>query len=206
MNIVKADASGRIVLGRQGENNVTQVLFDISGFIREFGSGVAQLAVQLPKYSKTYAAPVEQDEYTATWTVGAEWLTTEGAGQCQLSWYVNDKVAKTKNFQTYVFSSIGTGTEAPEPYEGYLEQVQQAGAQAMAAAERAEEAAKRAEGSVGNGGTGFAYEIGHGLKVVDGTTLEVDAVSNFDGDNTLPITAAAVQTTVGNIELILQTI
>lgn len=56
------------------------------------------------------------------------------------------------------------------------------------------------------GGGGPNYKIGHGLKVTGGATLEVDAVSSFDGDNTLPITAAAVQETVGNIEVLLGTI
>jgi hypothetical protein len=37
-------------------------------------------------------------------------------------------------------------------------------------------------------------------------TLSVDTVDDFEGDNTLPITAAAVQNTVGNIEILLGTI
>ena len=58
----------------------------------------------------------------------------------------------------------------------------------------------------GGGSGGFPYKIGHGLKVEGGNTLAVNAVSDFSGDNTLPITAAAVQETVGNIEIILGTI
>ena len=56
------------------------------------------------------------------------------------------------------------------------------------------------------GGGGFPYEIGNGLKVVDGTTLEVDTADDVEQDNTLPITSAAVYTTVGNIEILLGTI
>ena len=36
--------------------------------------------------------------------------------------------------------------------------------------------------------------------------LRVNTTSSIDGDNTLPITSAAVQTTVGNIEILLGTI
>lgn len=54
--------------------------------------------------------------------------------------------------------------------------------------------------------SGTSFEVGHGLKMEGEKTLCVNAVSDFEGDNTLPITAAAVQTTVGNIELILATI
>lgn len=57
------------------------------------------------------------------------------------------------------------------------------------------------------GGGGASYHIGHGLKLDTPTnTLSVNTVSDFEGDNTLPITAAAVQEQVGNIEILLGTI
>lgn len=56
------------------------------------------------------------------------------------------------------------------------------------------------------GGGGFPYQIGNGLKVTGGDTLEVDAATSVEEDNTLPITSAAVYTTVGNIEILLGTI
>lgn len=55
-------------------------------------------------------------------------------------------------------------------------------------------------------GGGFPYQIGNGLKVTGGDTLEVDAATSVEEDNTLPITSAAVYTTVGNIEILLGTI
>lgn len=58
---------------------------------------------------------------------------------------------------------------------------------------------------IAGGGGGIVYRFGHGLKQ-DGLDVSVDAVSNFSGDNTLPMTAAGVQTTVGNIEALLATI
>lgn len=48
-------------------------------------------------------------------------------------------------------------------------------------------------------------EFGHGLKRT-GSIVSVDAVNDFTGDNTLPITAAGVETIVGNIEVLLETI
>ena len=55
------------------------------------------------------------------------------------------------------------------------------------------------------GSGGAVYRFGHGLKQ-DGIHISVDSVSDFKGDNTLPMTAAGVQTTVGNIEALLETI
>lgn len=57
----------------------------------------------------------------------------------------------------------------------------------------------------GTGGTGGGYGVGHGLKLVSGN-LSVDTVDGFSGDNTLPMTAAGVQTAVGSIEALLGTI
>ena len=54
-------------------------------------------------------------------------------------------------------------------------------------------------------GGGTAYQFGHGLKQT-GNLVSVDTADGFDGDNTLPITAAAVQAAVGNIETLLETI
>lgn len=58
---------------------------------------------------------------------------------------------------------------------------------------------------VSGGGGGMAYGVGHGLKVVNGD-LTVNAVNDFKGDNTLPMTAAGVDLVVGNIEALLTTI
>lgn len=55
-------------------------------------------------------------------------------------------------------------------------------------------------------GGGTRYIIGHGLSLTENNTLSVNTVNDFEGDNTLPITAAGVQATVGNIEAILKTI
>lgn len=59
--------------------------------------------------------------------------------------------------------------------------------------------------AVSGGGGGLPFGVGHGLKVVGGD-LTVNSVSDFKGDNTLPMTAAGVDTVVGNIEALLATI
>lgn len=56
---------------------------------------------------------------------------------------------------------------------------------------------------------GITYTFGHGFKATtneDSIHIVVNAVSDFEGDNTLPIQAVAVQTIVGNINALLTTI
>ena len=57
-----------------------------------------------------------------------------------------------------------------------------------------------------DGEGGFPYQLGSSLKVTGVNTLEVNTADTVEADNTLPITAAAVHTTVGNIYALLQTI
>lgn len=86
---------------------------------------------------------------------------------------------------------------SPSAYEQFVESVKDSADAAQQAAEEAKEAAE----------TFKQYKVGHGLKLEsDGETLSVNAVSDFDGDNTLPITAAAVQASIGTIEVVLSKI
>ena len=57
----------------------------------------------------------------------------------------------------------------------------------------------------GNAMPQASCQFGHGLRQT-GNIVSVDTADGFDGDNTLPITAAAVWTAVGNIETLLETI
>ena len=57
---------------------------------------------------------------------------------------------------------------------------------------------------VGEGG-GTAFETDETLTLKDGV-LSVNTATVVEADNTLPVTSAAVNTTVGNIEALLQTI
>ena len=61
---------------------------------------------------------------------------------------------------------------------------------------------------IAQGGGGGSYNIGHGLLLDQKTnTISVNTVDGLENeDNTLPITAAAVSRTVGNINALLGTI
>lgn len=73
-------------------------------------------------------------------------------------------------------------------------------------------------GSGGSGGGGGAdvpiasetvagiVRVGENLKISADGVLSVDTATAVEEDNTRPITSAAVQTTVGNIEILLKTI
>ncbi len=141
MRIVKAGLVDPIPLGKRGEQNATQVEFDLSGFIRDHGEGVAQLTVRRPGDSKEYAADLERRGNCAYWVIGPEWTATDGQGRCELSWFVGDDIIAKDIIikRTTVGESMGvSSTPATAPEQAYLTKVQSAGARATAAADRAE--------------------------------------------------------------------
>lgn len=125
--------------------------------------------------------------------------------------YIGDKRGTSNQLKQHICESgFGSG-EAPIPptpdlYAQLLEQIEISTKRAEEAADRAEKAAENA-GEGGTGG-GTTYTIGHGLKLDKeaGNLLSVDSVSDFGGDNTLPMTASGVETVVGNIDVLLQTL
>ena len=60
-------------------------------------------------------------------------------------------------------------------------------------------------GAQGPPGSAMSFTTDETLSLVDGV-LKVNTANVVEADNTLPVTSAAVQVTVGNIEALLQTI
>ena len=46
MKIIEAIGSLPLIIGRQGENNATKIVFDLSALIKLYGTGTAQLLAQ----------------------------------------------------------------------------------------------------------------------------------------------------------------
>lgn len=53
---------------------------------------------------------------------------------------------------------------------------------------------------------GTSFKAGNALKLTSDGVLNVVTADKVEKDNTLPVTSAAVDTTVGNIEILLETI
>jgi hypothetical protein len=141
---------GTLQLGRVGENNARQIVFDCSAFEQIYGNGTAQVSARLPTGEK-YPVSVEQTDSAVVWTVSAADVGAAGTGQAELSWIVNDIIAKTQIFRTSIVKSL-TGTETPEPpspYQDWVDRVEAVGEQAQQAVETAtQEAEAAAEAAV----------------------------------------------------------
>lgn len=111
-----------IVIGRRGENEATQLVFDVSSLISTYGSGTAVLMAKRPTDISAYPVTVTQDGATVTWTVTDADTAYKGRGECELFWYVGDVLAKSVVYRTTIGKDIGTTTEEPpDAYESWVE-------------------------------------------------------------------------------------
>lgn len=145
MQDVKVSNSGGIILlGKQGENLARRVQFDISRWISTFGMGTVQLLHQRSGDEAPYPVAVEQDGTLAIWKVSSADTARPGGGHCELRYYVDETLAKSETWMTKVLPALGDASETPpEAQQGWVDQVLQAGAAAVEAAEKAETAAVR---------------------------------------------------------------
>ena len=213
MRNVKAICGTTINIGRQGENNATAVEFDVSEWIGSFGAGTLYGIFKRSLAEAPYPVVIKQDGPKAVWTVASIDTEVPGYGCLELRYIVGDTIVKSEIWSTWVSVALAPETTPPAPRPGWLDQTLQAIEEVKRAVppggRPGEVLRKRSAADLdtewGPGGSGSSYLIGHGLKL-DDNTLSVNAVSDFTGDNTLPITAAAVQEQVGNIEVLLGTI
>lgn len=127
INIIVGEPNQKINLGRRGEYDVTEVIFDITSFVEEYGDGNVVLLAKRANDLDPYPVATSRENNKVTWLVNNADTQYVGQGKAEIFWYVGenlDKLAKSEVYQTWVCADIGeTTTEPPEPQEGWVEQV-----------------------------------------------------------------------------------
>lgn len=110
-------------VGYQGENEVTDVLFNISSWITEFGEGVAKLRVKRPGNSEdeSYVLSLIITDGKAVWTVSETDTTNKGNGKVQLSYMVGNIVKKAVIYPYKVGKSIVGADNPVDPFDSWIE-------------------------------------------------------------------------------------
>ena len=144
VTIIQAKSENDLTLGRQGENLARQVVFDLSAWEAEYGPGTAELIHQRPGDASPYPVAAVREGSTLVWTLtSADTDFHSDYGSCELRYYVGDVLVKSRTWLTKVIRAMSTPSETapPEPEQGWVERVLEAGVSAKEAAERAEKAA-----------------------------------------------------------------
>lgn len=148
ININTCDRLKEGVIGHVRENDVTQVVFDLSGWISLYGQGTVALSVMRQGDYQPYPVPIALEaDGRATWTVSATDTARRGHIKAQLTYMVGTKVKKTCIYLFAVRDSLPSDGPAPQPYETWLETLQAMTAQTTANAQSASQSAQSAEAS-----------------------------------------------------------
>ena len=142
--VFKAKSGCVIPLGYMGEGLVTQVAFDVSGWLAEYGEGSFQLLHRRRCDADPLPVAVDMDGNTVIWTLTESDTAARGFGQAQLLLIRDGMIKKSEIFTTSVKNSLTSGEDVPSPMEGWVEQVVQAGADAENAAAAAAQSAANA--------------------------------------------------------------
>lgn len=181
MEVYPVKTASILPLGKQGENLVRQIHFDLSRWISSFGPGTVQLLHQRSGDEAPYPVAIEQDGNMAVWTVTNADTAAPGTGRAELQYYVGDALAKSETWMTKVLAALGPASETPpEAQQGWVDQVLQAGTVATEAAEKAVNAAVR-QPIVGGNGNWWTWDLEAGAYVDTGIYSRGDAP--YIGDN-----------------------
>ena len=192
INITVGQSVYGIPIGRRGENEATQVVFDISALVALYGSGTVVLLAKRPTDTSAYPVTVEQDGSTVTWTVSDTDTAYRGSGKCELFYYVGETLAKSVVYRTAIGRDIGETTEEPpDAYQTWVEQLTALGAEtsqnATDAAQSASDAAASAElaEQAASSAGYFLVEINDNGHLIYPRTEDVDVDFSLSSDGHL---------------------
>lgn len=103
-----------IPFGRAGENDYTEIAFDISEWQAEYVIGSLILMIQRPHETEAYPTSVYIEGQFAVHTLTDTDLAFAGAGRCQLQMLSGAVIAKTRVFRTNCEISLMSG-DVPAP-------------------------------------------------------------------------------------------
>ena len=145
MRYVIAEHETVIPLGRQGENNVETVQFDVSGWEAEYGEGAYELLHERCMDTAPYECPITVDGGIVSWVVRSADTAYVGRGEAQLMYVVDDGVAKSVIYKTSTLQSIDGNPDFPDPYDDWLRQMHEDAEYCRENIEEALEAKENAE-------------------------------------------------------------
>lgn len=133
-----------IRIGRQTENLVSEITFNLNMWIEEYGAGECVLNVRRNGDGSAYPVPMTIVDGMTTWTITDTDTAKKGRGEIQLFYTVGEKVKTSPIFTISCGESL-VGGEVPEPYEEWLSELNRMTAQVEAAKTSADQSAQTAQ-------------------------------------------------------------
>ena len=113
-----------IVIGRQGENLASKVVFNCDEFQRLYGDGRAELLHELPD-GTVYPVVVTQEGSIVTWNITSADTSFTGHGHVELRWHVGDVLAKQVFRITNTAPALADHIpgDEPAPWQSWVDDV-----------------------------------------------------------------------------------
>jgi len=146
MNNIIISNKKPIVIGRQGENQVTTIKFSIDALFPHIQNATYGLVHKRHGDAAPYPVATMAIGGYVNWVINSADVGNVGNGTAQLTAYKDGAVAKSIIFTTITLTSMGM-TDAPDPIQSYIDRIVRAGQEAVNAAADAEESAEEAAGS-----------------------------------------------------------
>lgn len=181
---------GIIPLGKVGENQYTSIDFDVSPWLSEYPTGIISAIFSRPD-GNIFPVPIYVTGTVARWLITNVEVEYAGIGEIQLTMTVGDTVAKSMIFKTKTERSLDTELAPPLEAKNWVEELIEASATALEAAQLAKTEANAATSAAQRANTAAA-------NVKDGTDGK-DGKDGADGTSathswngtTLTITSAS---------------
>ena len=122
---IYAKSGVTIHIGRVGEHLATDVIFDISNWVEEYGEGTAELVVN--QNGESYPQFTTREDNHIIWTVTNSNTADAGMGKCELFYLANRNgersIVKSAIYDIIVTNSLDyeEGTEPPPGFESWIE-------------------------------------------------------------------------------------
>ena len=119
--MINVEQPQTIHLGRTGENDVTEIVFDIAPWITQFGQGNVLLNAKRACDTIPYPVDIAVAGNTAVWTISKKDVESYGTGKAELAYLVDGYIKKSVIFKTYTEKSLADIIPTPEDGQTWLD-------------------------------------------------------------------------------------
>lgn len=134
-----------IRIGRQTENLVSEITFNVNMWIEEYGQGECVLNVKRNGDVNAYLVPMTIADGMTTWTITDTDTAKKGRGEIQLKYTTGEKVKTSPIFTISCGESLIGDGEPPSGYEDWLTELGEMTAQVEVAKTSANQSAQIAQ-------------------------------------------------------------
>ena len=148
MIIIDAKRNAVTCIGRLGENDARVIRINVSQIMRAFAGVSFTVLHRRPGDLDAYpvnSANIAMDGENVLWTVTSADVAKEGVGQFEVVASVNGQIVKTVIYNSRIDHALDGSGDPPEPWESWVQQVEDDADRAEAAAELLEHPGAEAE-------------------------------------------------------------